>query len=135
MLVPCHALYDAGTSLLPLAVIVSTIAAIWNDALPDEYPPRGCKRAAYEPLPIDVACTTKPLPTPPVKPAAGYFDSASAPSEMSNTNGLGSGEMRSSKYTSVNVGLASIDAAFCPSPPDSCTTAYMSCAALPATDE
>ena len=58
------------------------------------------------------ACTTKPRPTPPVNPAAGYLSSASEPMVKSKTNGLGSGEMRSSKYTSVKVGLASIDAAF-----------------------
>ena len=111
MLVPNHALYDAGTCLAPLAVFVSTTTASSYVALLDAYPAVGRSCTSYTPLPVYAACTAKPLPAPPVKPPAGTFDAASVPWLMMNVNGTGAGAMRSSRNTSVNVGVACTAAA------------------------
>ena len=52
MLVPSHALYDAGASFCPLAVFVSTTTANSNVALPEAYPTVGRSRASHRPLPV-----------------------------------------------------------------------------------
>ena len=127
---PSHALYAAGTSLLPLAVFVSTTTAISYVALPDKYPSVGCSRASYLPPPRPLACTANP---PLTNPPYGALDAASEPLLISKLSGIGAGEMRSSRNTSVNDGSASTDAAFCPSPPASSTTTCRSCATLPDT--
>ena len=109
MLVPNHALYDAGASLSPLAVFVSTIAATSYVALPLAYPLVGCSRASHRPLPIAVAATANPVPVPPTNPPGGVFD-ASEPLLNVNENGEGAGDMRSSRNTSVNASTAFTDA-------------------------
>lgn len=117
MLVPCHALYDAGTSLLPLPVFVSTTTATWYVVLLEVYPVLGRSRAPNTPPPMPVACTMIPPPSPPVNPPSDSLDSASAPWLTSKTKGKGAGETRSSKKTSVKAALASTDAECWPSPP------------------
>ena len=64
MLVPAHALYAAGASLLPPAVFVSTTTATSYVALPEEYPLAGRSRTSYLPFPVAAACTTTPPPCP-----------------------------------------------------------------------
>ena len=128
MLVPSHALYDAGTSLLPLAVFVSTITAISYVALPDAYPPVGCNLASNHPPPCGLAVTASP-------PPKVSLDAARTPCVISNSNGLGAGETRSSRNTSVKAGSASTGAAFWPSPPARCSTTCRSWATLPGTVE
>eukprot|EP00966_Prymnesium_polylepis_P070353 1635315-Prymnesium_polylepis.1 len=120
MLVPSHALYDAGVSLPPLAVFVSTTTA--NSYVACRAAAAGLSRTSKMPLPAGAACTIKPLPVPPTKPPAGSLAGTSAPRLIEKLSGVGAGEMRSSTNTSVNAGSASTGAAFWPSPPASRST-------------
>ena len=69
------------------------------------------------------------------KPPRGSLDEASVPWLIVKANGSGTGEIRISRNTSVNVGSAFTVRAFWPSPPLRSSTTCSSCDVLPATDE
>mmetsp|Transcript_36439 Transcript_36439/g.88681 ORF Transcript_36439/g.88681 Transcript_36439/m.88681 type:complete len:212 (+) Transcript_36439:331-966(+) len=97
MLVPSHALYAPGTSLIPLSVFVSTMTETSNEVVQVRLAPVGCSRASQTPRPVLTASITTPLPEPPESPPEGTFHAASTPWLTSKRKGSGAGKTRSSK--------------------------------------